>query len=93
MENTVEISCEKINSEEITIGNISPFKIYEDKYCSKCEDYSGCLGLIDSTTMEIQESKGITGDKAVRILDFLKSVVYWGIPRDSKNNRIKESVI
>jgi len=64
MENTAGISFKTINSEETTIGNISPFKIYEDIYCSKCEDYRGCLGLIDSTTMELQDSKGITGDKA-----------------------------
>lgn len=53
------------NKEEMTNieGNISPFKIYEDIYCSKCEDYRGCLGLIDSTTMDLQDSKVTTGDK------------------------------
>ncbi len=37
----------------------SPFKIYEDRYCSRCEDYRGCLGLIDSMSisMDIQDSK------------------------------------
>ncbi len=24
----------------------SPFKLYEDKYCSRCLDYRGCIGLI-----------------------------------------------
>ena len=41
----------------------SPFGLYEDKHCSKCQDYRGCLGLIDSTTMDLQDSKTITGDK------------------------------
>lgn len=30
----------------------SPFKKYEDEYCSKCQDYRGCLGLIDSMSMD-----------------------------------------
>lgn len=66
MENKEGINCKMINSEEVIDmeRNISPFRIYEDIYCSKCEDYRGCLGLIDSTTMDLQESKGITGDKA-----------------------------
>lgn len=29
----------------------SPFKIYEDRYCSNCEDYRGCIGLVDSMSM------------------------------------------
>lgn len=34
-------------------------KIYEDEYCSRCEDYKGCLGLIDSMAadMDTQDSK------------------------------------
>lgn len=35
----------------------SPFKIYEEKYCNRCIDYRGCLGLIDSMSMELQDSK------------------------------------
>lgn len=31
----------------------SPFKIYEERYCSKCEDYRGCIGLIDSMSMSM----------------------------------------
>ncbi len=65
MENISGINHKKINSEEITDTerNMSPFRIYEDMYCSKCEDYRGCIGLIDSTAMDFQDSKGITGDK------------------------------
>lgn len=33
----------------------SPFKVYEDKYCSKCQDYHGCIGLIDSHVIKMQE--------------------------------------
>lgn len=43
----------------------SPFKIYEDMFCSKCEDYKGCLGLIDSSTMEIQNADISTGSKSM----------------------------
>lgn len=54
-----------INSEEnignILEENISPFKIYEERYCNKCEDYRGCLGLIDSMTMMLQDSKAKSG--------------------------------
>ncbi len=57
MENTEE------NLEKSSEGNISPFKIYEEKYCNKCEDYRGCLGLIDSTTMMLQDSKPMTGNE------------------------------
>lgn len=65
MENTVGINHKMISSEETinTEGNISPFGLYEDMFCSKCQDYRGCLGLIDSTTMDLQDSKPITGDK------------------------------
>lgn len=35
----------------------SPFKIYEEKYCNKCADYRGCIGLIDLMSMEMQDSK------------------------------------
>lgn len=35
----------------------SPFKIYEERYCNKCADYRGCLGLIDSMSMQLQDSK------------------------------------
>lgn len=35
----------------------SPFKIYEEKYCNKCADYRGCLGLIDSMSMSLQDNK------------------------------------
>jgi hypothetical protein len=66
MENIVEINHKTVNLEQETESElyISPFGLYENKYCSKCQDYRGCLGLIDSTTMDLQESKGLTGDKA-----------------------------
>lgn len=67
MENTVEVNCKTTNLEQ-TSGpelSVSPFKIYEEKYCSKCEDYRGCIGLIDSTTMDLQDSKVVTGDKGL----------------------------
>lgn len=48
------------NTEEI----ISPFKAYEEKFCYKCEDYKGCIGLIDSMTMIMQDSKSLTGNEA-----------------------------
>lgn len=65
MENAKGINSKTINLEEtINIeGNISPFGLYEDMYCSKCQDYRGCIGLIDSTSMALQDSNMITGDK------------------------------
>lgn len=35
----------------------SPFKIYEETHCNKCADYRGCLGLIDSMSMNLQDNK------------------------------------
>jgi hypothetical protein len=63
---SIGINCKMTNLEQITDSELStsPFRIYEEKYCRNCEDYIGCLGLIDSTTMDLQESKGLTGDKA-----------------------------
>ena len=63
MESKEEVIVE--NKEEMMNieGNISPFGSYEEKYCNKCQDYRGCLGLIDSTTMDLQDSKVTTGDK------------------------------
>lgn len=74
MENKEEIkdTTQALNRESIdthetinTDGNISPFKIYEEKYCNKCEDYRGCLGLIDSMTMMIQDAKPMTGSEGL----------------------------
>lgn len=42
----------------------SPFKIYEEKFCNKCEDYRGCLGLIDSMSMNLQNSNLKSGSEA-----------------------------
>ena len=73
-ENKEEIKCttQDLNSkstcnqqmENKEEGGISPFKIYEDMYCNQCEDHRGCLGLIDSMTMAIQESRATTGNEA-----------------------------
>jgi hypothetical protein len=35
----------------------SPFKIYEEKYCNRCMDYRGCLGLIDNMSRELLDNK------------------------------------
>lgn len=43
------------NDEEQNLS--SPFKIYEEKYCNKCADYRGCIGLIDLMSMEMQDGK------------------------------------
>lgn len=59
-------SQEEINKGDInTEGDISPFRIYEETYCNKCEDYRGCLGLIDSMTMALQDSKPMTGNESL----------------------------
>lgn len=39
----------------------SPFKIYEDKYCSRCQDYHGCIGLIDNLTLKMQDPARLDG--------------------------------
>jgi len=46
-------------------GDISPFGLYEKKYCIKCQDYRGCLGLIDNMTMELQDSSISTGNSGL----------------------------
>lgn len=67
MENKEEIKSINItNSEPVNADHEvqelkqepSPFKIYEDKYCSKCEDYRGCLGLIDSMSISMDTQDG-----------------------------------
>lgn len=40
--------------------NRSPFKLFEDEYCNKCEDYNGCIGFILSTSAV---GTGDTGEK------------------------------
>jgi len=39
----------------------SPFKIYEDKYCSRCQDYRGCIGLIDNLAIKMQDPDTLKG--------------------------------
>lgn len=39
----------------------SPFKIYEDKYCIKCQDYPGCIGLIDNLAIKMQTPDTVKG--------------------------------
>jgi hypothetical protein len=67
MEKTIGIDYKMTNMEQISDSELSasPFRTYEEKYCRNCEDYRGCLGLIDSTTMDLQDSKVITGDKGL----------------------------
>lgn len=74
MENKEEIKGINIANRELVstdhemidnIKNESPFKIYEDMYCNMCEDYRGCLGLIDSMTMNLQDSKQTTGNEGI----------------------------
>jgi len=61
-----QLSDKSDNMQVINLeDNASPFKIYEEKYCNKCEDYRGCLGLIDQMTMELQDSKSKTGNEGL----------------------------
>ena len=62
--NDTQEYMEENKEESIKEESISPFKIYENQYCDKCEDYMGCLGLIDSTTMALQDSNVSTGNEA-----------------------------
>lgn len=65
------------------IGNLveddkepSPFKIYEDKYCSRCQDYRGCIGLIDSLAVKMQDQdimKGLPEEMAGFLRHFVES--------------------
>ena len=45
--------------------------------------------LVQLAKNMMDPKEGITGSKAVRLLTYLKSVVYWGLPEDSAGNRIK----
>jgi len=74
MENKEEIKGVNIaNRELISIDNEiqelkqepSPFKIYEERYCNTCNDYLGCIGLIDSITMSLQDSKATLGNESL----------------------------
>ncbi len=51
-ENIRRTDCESIDAK-------SPFSIYEENYCEKCDSYSGCIGLISSTStsMGVEESE------------------------------------
>jgi len=59
----------KETEKPVRIGNLieeddkvpSPFKIYEDKYCSRCQDYRGCIGLIDNLAIKMQNPDTIKG--------------------------------
>lgn len=57
----------------------SPFSIYEDKFCNKCDDYSGCIGVISSASTSIgvedtnqQVNTKSTGEKI--LLDMVKGM-------------------
>lgn len=47
----------------------SPFKIYEDKHCSNCEDYRGCIGLIDSMAMDTNTNMQNSKKSGFEMLD------------------------
>lgn len=54
----------------------SPFKIYEDKYCSRCQDYFGCIGLIDNLAVKMQNPdtmKGLPDEMAAFIKHLMES--------------------
>lgn len=55
-----------IVGKEIEIENqeSSPFKVYEERYCNRCGDYRGCLGLIDSMSMSVEGSSIKSGNAA-----------------------------
>ena len=44
--------------------------------------------LVQLAKNMMDPKEGITGDKAVRLLQYLRSVVYWGIPNDASGKRI-----
>lgn len=52
----------------------SPFKIYEDKYCSRCQDYRGCIGLIDAVTIKMQNPETVKG-LPEELIAFLKHIL------------------
>lgn len=52
----------------------SPFKIYEDKYCSRCQDYRGCIGLIDNLAIKMQNPDTIKG-LPDEMAGFLKNIL------------------
>lgn len=100
MENKEEIKGINIDNRELVSTDHeiqelkqepSPFKIYEDKYCSRCEDYRGCLGLIDSMTMSLQDSKQTTGneglDSMIRSMGGLTFSTRFKIVLDCSNLR------
>lgn len=41
------------NIDDNKIPSKSPFSIYEDKFCNRCSEYNGCIGLISSTSTSI----------------------------------------
>ena len=44
--------------------------------------------LVQLAKNMMDPKEGINGDKAVRLLQYLKSVVYWGTPQDASGKRI-----
>ena len=44
--------------------------------------------LVQLAKNMMDPKEGITGDKAVRLLQYLRSVVYWGTPQDASGKRI-----
>ena len=44
--------------------------------------------LVDLAKNMMNPKEGINGNKSVRLLQYLKSVVYWGVPENAANERI-----
>lgn len=60
----------------------SPFSIYEDKFCNKCDDYGGCIGLISSASTSIgieDSSQGQINTKNIGDKMFLDMVKGMGV--------------
>ena len=45
--------------------------------------------LVQLSKNMMDPKEGINGNKSVRLLQYLRSVVYWGVPMDAQNNRKK----
>ena len=45
--------------------------------------------LVQLSKNMMDPKEGINGNKSVRLLQYLRSVVYWGVPVDAQNNRKK----
>lgn len=74
--NKVQFGCEKGD-----IDSKSPFSIYEEKFCNRCSDYNGCIGLISSTSTSIgiEDTEGKINTKTIGDKMFLDMVKGMGV--------------